>query len=100
MYCEYTLSIWPLIATNVKTMQQLCPCVAVPTAVRLGERVQSFGENYPSAATTACMYFARLGLYGPYWGRDEVPGGLSFGMIVSAADGCIFKSEVIIHGKY
>ena len=45
MHCEYTLSIWPVIADNIRTKQQLCPCVVVSMVVRLGKRVQSLGET-------------------------------------------------------
>ena len=58
--------------------------------------------NYPCTATTVCMYFAHLGLHGPYWGRGtKFRGGgeLSFGVIVSGADGCIFKGGTSLRGN-
>ena len=92
MYCEYTLSIWPVIAVNIRTKKQSCACVVVPMAVRQGKRVQSLEGNFQCAATTVCMYLAHLGLHGSYWGGGtKFRGKLSFGVIVSGADGCIFK---------
>ena len=61
---------------------------------QIGEAGTKFRGNYSCAATTVCMYFAHLGLHGPYWDRGTKFGGggeLSFGVIVSGVDGCIFK---------
>ena len=75
----------------------LCCCVY---GGQVGEASTKFRGNYPCSATTVCMYFAHLGLHGHYWGRGtKFRGELSFGVIVSGADGCIFKGGTNSRGS-
>ena len=104
MYCEYTLSIWPVIADNIRTKQQLCPCVVVSMVVRLGKRVQSLGETtHVQQQLCVCILLTWVSTDLIGVGVQSF-GELPFGVIVSGADRCILKGGtdsrgVLAHGE-